>query len=149
MSDRKPDFIINADGGARGNPGPAAYGFAITDAHGKEQKAAGKPIGETTNNVAEYRSVIEALKTLKAMIGGERAKEAAVEMRMDSELVVRQMNAEYRVREPQLVPLFVEVWNRKQDFASVTFRHVRREENRVADRLVNKALDHEPQNLAI
>ena len=137
----KPDYIIYADGGARGNPGPAATGFVVFGADGKKVAEAGEAIGETTNNVAEYRSVIAGLKKLKALIGGERAASAHVEARMDSELVVRQMNAEYKVKKEQLVPLFVDLWNRRQDFASVVFIHVPREENGEADRLVNEALD--------
>lgn len=142
-------YIVYADGGARGNPGPAAIGFVLQDGKGAIIKQVGEVIGETTNNVAEYRAVIAGLKKLKALIGKEKCSTAEINVRMDSELVVRQMNAEYKIREPQLVPFFVELWNLRQDFGSVTFMHVRREENRGADRMVNEALDRIQRGLAI
>ncbi len=128
-------FIINTDGGSRGNPGPAAIGAVVG---GKEY---GEYIGKTTNNVAEYRAVIFALKKAKALLGSKKAGETDVEVRADSELLVRQMNGEYKMKNEELQPLFIEVWNLKQDFKSVTFNHVPREENGDADRLVNQALD--------
>jgi ribonuclease HI len=141
-------FIIYADGGSRGNPGPAALGYRIEDGEHRLLKEAAEYLGETTNNVAEYRAAIAALKKLKAMIGRKAASRASVEIRMDSELLVRQLNALYKIREPQLMPLFIELWNLKQDFASVTFRHIPREENREADRLVNEALDERERERA-
>ncbi len=128
-------IIINTDGGARGNPGPAAIG-AVVD--GREY---GEYIGKTTNNIAEYSAVIFALKKAKALLGGKKAGEAEIEVRADSELLVKQMNGEYKIKEESLKSLFIDVWNLKLDFKSVTFKHVPREENKKADALVNRALD--------
>ncbi len=130
-----PKFIINTDGGSRGNPGNAAIGAVVG---GKEY---GEYIGKTTNNVAEYKAVIFALKKAKALLGSKKAGETDIELRADSELLVRQMNGEYKIKNEELQPLFIEIWNSKQDFKSVTFRHVPREENKDADRMVNQALD--------
>ncbi len=128
-------FIINTDGGSRGNPGPSAIGVVVG---GKEY---GEYIGKTTNNVAEYKAVIFALKKAKALLGSKKAGETDVEVRADSELLVKQMNGEYKMKNEELQPLFIEVWNLKQDFKSVAFKHVPREENKDADRMVNQALD--------
>lgn len=128
-------FIINTDGGSRGNPGNAAIGAVVG---GKEY---GEYIGKTTNNVAEYKAVIFALKKAKSLLGGKKASEADIEVRADSELLVKQVNGEYKIKNEELQPLFVEIWNSKQDFKSVTFKHVPREENKDADRMVNQALD--------
>lgn len=140
-------FIINADGGARGNPGPAAIGYVIRDGEGRTLKSAGEAIGEATNNIAEYRAVIAALKRLKAFVGSKRVKRASVEVRMDSELVVRQVNRQYKVKSADLAPLFIELWNLAQDFGAAAFTSVPRGENSEADRLVNEALDREQPNL--
>ena len=145
----KKDYTIFCDGGARGNPGPAAYGFVIYDSAGALLTKKGETIGETTNNVAEYRGAIEGLKTLKAKIGKAKAKQADVVVSMDSELVVKQMNGIYKVKNEKLSPLFLELWNLKPDFANVTFAHVRREENTKADAMVNEALDSEQGGLAL
>ncbi len=147
----KEKIIVYTDGGARGNPGPAALGVVI---HGPStmlpryssgQVRAGREYGEflgtKTNNQAEYAALIFALKKIKQLIGKKKAKEAEVEVRMDSELVVKQMNSEYKIEEPSLQPLFVQVWNLKLDFKSVLFRHIPREQNKRADAMVNKALD--------
>ncbi len=128
-------LIINTDGGARGNPGPAAIG-AVVDGH-----EYGEYIGKTTNNVAEYKAVIFALKKAKALLGGKKAEAAEVEIRADSELLVKQLTGQYKIKEESLKPLFIDVWNLKQDFKSITFKHVPREENKKADALVNRALD--------
>ncbi|OHA49134.1 MAG: hypothetical protein A2682_03815 [Candidatus Terrybacteria bacterium RIFCSPHIGHO2_01_FULL_58_15] len=145
----KPRFTISADGGARGNPGPAALGYVIRDSEGKLVKALGEAIGETTNNVAEYRAAVAALKKLKALIGTIRARETEVEVRMDSELVTRHMNRQYKIRDAKLVPLFIELWNATQDYGAVRFHHVPRSDNREADQLVNEALDRPQGNIAI
>ena len=128
-------LVIYTDGGARGNPGPAAAGFVVG---GKEY---GEYLGERTNNYAEYQAVILALKKAKHLFGKKKAAGLEVEVRTDSELIVRQLNREYKVKEPELQPLFVEVLNLALDFKSVVFVHVPREQNRAADRLVNRALD--------
>lgn len=133
-------YRIHADGGARGNPGPAAIGFTI-HGPGMEPVLHGEYIGETTNNVAEYTAVIEALAKLKSRIGSAQAKQADVQVHADSELLVRQMNGDYKVKDERLGKLFIRLHNARQDFHTVTFLHVPREKNREADRLLNEALD--------
>jgi ribonuclease HI len=130
-------LTISTDGGARGNPGPAAIGYVVGN------RRYGERIGETTNNVAEYRAAIAALKKAKQLLGKKGAKETEVELRLDSELVYKQMLGQYKILEPDLQTLFIELWNLKQDFKSLTWRKVPREENREADRMVNAALDGE------
>ena len=128
-------YIINTDGGSRGNPGPSGIGAVVG---GKEYS---QSIGSTTNNVAEYSAVVFALKKAKQLLTKAKAKKTHVELRTDSELLVKQLNAEYKIKDNDLIPLFIEVWNLKQGFASIEFVHVLREKNKEADRLVNKALD--------
>lgn len=125
--------VMHTDGGARGNPGPAAIGIVL-EIEGKKTTYA-ECIGKATNNVAEYRAVLEGLKKARA------AGATHVTSFLDSELVVRQLNREYRVRDNILGPLFVQVWNIVQEFHTVTFRHIPRAENAEADRLLNNALD--------
>jgi ribonuclease HI len=127
--------VAYSDGASRGNPGPAAIGFLILDADGAELAAEGRRIGKTTNNVAEYRGAIAAL---------ERASQLGlrdVELRMDSELVVKQINGEYRVKQPALADLKAQVDSLLAGFRRWTVRHVRRAENSETDRLANEALD--------
>lgn len=128
-------IIIYTDGGARGNPGPAAVGAVIDD------KGYGEYIGEATNNVAEYKAVIFALKKTKQLLGKDIAKKTILEIRVDSELLYKQTLGKYKVMEEHLQPLFIEIWNLKQDFAGVNFVLVPREQNKKADKLVNEALD--------
>jgi ribonuclease HI len=126
-------LIIYTDGGARGNPGPAGIGVVIKK--GDETHRFKRYIGEATNNQAEYRAVILALEKAKDL-GGEE-----LEFYLDSELVVKQLNREYRVKDADLAPLFVEIHNRSLAFKKITWRHVRRELNKEADKLVNEAID--------
>lgn len=137
------NITIFTDGGARGNPGPAAIGFVIKDASGKNIKGYGEIIGETTNNEAEYCAVISALSKARALFGKEKTKHMSVDVRMDSEFVVRQLNGKYKIEEERFFPLFIKIWNLKMDFRKISFAHVPREKNREADRLVNEALDRE------
>jgi probable phosphoglycerate mutase len=123
------------DGGARGNPGPAAYAFVLEAEDGTVLDARGEAIGIATNNVAEYRALVAGL---------ERAVEAGVAQLTvisDSELVVRQMRGEYRVKNRGLQPLFLEASRLARRIGTVTYEAVRREHNELADRLVNEALD--------
>ena len=142
-------FVIHADGGARGNPGPAAIGAVIEDEKGKVLKEISEYIGETTNNEAEYRAVITALKKLKALIGKAEAKKAHVWIYADSELLVQQMNGHYKIDNANIQKFFLELWKLKIDFGKATFEAVPRAQNREADRLVNAALDEKirPQKL--
>jgi len=139
-----PDVIINTDGGSRGNPGDAALGVVIKHAvspSGQAKKSYAQSLGAKTNNEAEYLAVIFALKKVKQLIGKEKSARASVEIRSDSELLVSQLNGEYKLKEKNLMPLFVEVWNLKQDFGKVKMVHVAREENREADALLNRELN--------
>lgn len=131
-------LVIYIDGGARGNPGPAAIGVVLGSPFNKEY---GEPIGNATNNIAEYRALIFALKKAKHLLGKEKTRDTEVEIRSDSELVVKQQRGEYQIKEESLVPLFIEAWNLRQEFKSVSFVVVRREANKEADALVNRALD--------
>lgn len=124
-----------ADGGARGNPGPAAGGAVLYDEAGNVLAELGVYLGTATNNQAEYTGII---------IGLEKAHELgidALDVCLDSELAVKQLNGEYRVKNPALQKLFVQVWNLKHHFRSISFRHVRRAYNKAADAMVNKTID--------
>ena len=137
-------YIIYTDGGSRGNPGKAAVGVVICNEKGQELKKYGEFLGEElTNNDAEYKAIIFALKKFKAIFGKKTAESADIEFRADSELVVKQLNGEYRLSDPKIQQFFLEIWNLKFDFKSVRFKHVPREKNKEADRLVNEALDQE------
>lgn len=133
------------DGGSRNNPGPAAVGVFIETL----RKQYGHYIGEKTNNEAEYEAVILGLKKIKQNIGKEKAKNAEIEIFLDSEFVARQMNHEYKVKEPELQKLFLEVWNLMLDFGKVAFNHIPRERNKVADKLVNQALDEKERQMSL
>ncbi len=134
-------LIIYTDGGSRGNPGPAATGVVIEAPAPTGRKQYSEAIGNTTNNVAEYKAMIFALKKAKSLLGGDRAKETELEVRSDSELIVSQIKGEYKIKDEELKSLFIEIWNRKQDFKNVEFILIPREENKAADRLVNAELD--------
>ena len=141
-------IIIYTDGGARGNPGPAAIGVFIQDVSGNTIKSYGEAIGEKTNNEAEYQAVIFGLKKIKQLFGKEKAQAMRIEFRMDSELAVEQLSNRYKIQGENLQKLFMEIRNLLIDIkGGVTFAHVPREQNRAADRLVNEALDKEQQKL--
>lgn len=140
-------FIIHTDGGSRGNPGSAALGVVICNEHGEALKKYGEPIGETTNNEAEYQAVIFALKKMKQVFGRAKMKVARLEIKMDSELIVKQLNHQYKIEEPNLQSLFLLVWNLILDFGAVKFVAVPRQQNKEADRLVNEALDKKQAGL--
>ncbi len=129
------NLVIFTDGGARGNPGPAAIGVVVGE------KKYGEKIGETTNNVAEYKAVLFALKKAKQLLGKTKAKQTTLILNTDSELIFKQMAGKYKILEPELQKFFIEVWNLKQDFKEVNFKKIPREENKLADSMVNKALD--------
>jgi ribonuclease HI len=133
--------IICCDGGSRGNPGPAAIGVILTEEKGKVIKEYAEKIGRATNNEAEYESLIFALQKAKLLFGGKKAKTMEIEIRTDSEFVVKQMNGKYKILDRKIEQLFLKTWNLKIDFGEVKFVHVPREKNWEADKLVNKALD--------
>jgi ribonuclease HI len=128
-------IIIFSDGGARGNPGPAGIGAVLYDQEKNKIAEVSKYLGETTNNQAEYKALIEGLKKAKEFNVQE------VECFLDSELVVKQLKREYKVKNQELAPLFLEVYNLSQNFKNIKFIHVPREKNKEADRLANLAMD--------
>lgn len=128
-------LVVNVDGGARGNPGPAAIAAVVTTPEGEVLEERGERIGFETNNVAEYRALL---------LGIERARELGateVELIGDSELVVRQVTGHYKVKNSGLRPLHAQTLAALGQFDRWSIRHVRREENAAADRLVNEVLD--------
>ena len=146
----KQKIIIYTDGGARGNPGPAAIGAVIKDEKENLIKSYGEKIGEKTNNEAEYEAVIFALKKAKHLFGKEKIKNMNFEIRTDSELACRQLQGKYKIEEERLFPLFIKVRNLKIDFGGcdITFKEIPRSQNKEADRLVNEVLGQkEPQKM--
>ena len=141
-------LVIYTDGGARGNPGPAGIGVVVYKCRMQNAECRmyrprdleliekfGRYIGETTNNQAEYQALLAALK---------RARElgaTTVDCMMDSELAVKQLNREYKVRDKNLASLFVQVWNETLHFKQIRFQHIPREKNKEADKMVNSAID--------
>lgn len=128
-------YIVHTDGAARGNPGPAAIGVVIEDEEGRVVYEASRALGVRTNNEAEYLALITALEYLK------EARPAEAEFRLDSELVVKQISGQYKVKEPRLKALHGQVIMLLNAVRKHTFRHVRREDNARADELANEALD--------
>ena len=129
-------LVINTDGGARGNPGPAGIGVVIQTVDRKVLKKFGKYLGkDKTNNQAEYTAVIEALQAAREL-GGTH-----LEFKMDSELAVRQLNHVYKVKNKNLQGLFLQAKNLQTEFSHVTFTHIPRTQNTAADKLVNEAID--------
>jgi ribonuclease HI len=131
---------IYSDGGARGNPGPAAIGAKI-NIEGEIIEIS-KYIGKATNNVAEYRAIIESLKeTIKILKKDNLLKKAEVNCYLDSELVVKQINREYKVKNPVIFELFIKLNNLLPKFKKIRFKHIKRKLNKEADLLVNLALN--------
>lgn len=128
-------WTLNSDGGARGNPGPAGAGIVLRDADGNLAARGGAFLGTTTNNIAEYQALLWGMRAARSL-GASR-----LVVRADSELVVRQLRGEYRVKNEGLKPLFCEAQALRRAFESVEFVHVRREENAEADELANLAMD--------
>jgi len=128
-------WIVFSDGASRGNPGPAAIGVVIYDETGREAHSISRRIGRATNNEAEYQAAIAALEAALALGAQE------VELRLDSELVVRQLEFRYRVRSPRLRPLFERLIDLRRRFVAFQARAVPREQNKRADQLANQALD--------
>ena len=139
-------IITYTDGGSRGNPGPAALGVVIQNEKGQMLKSYGEALGVRTNNEAEYMAIVSALKKIKQLYGKEKISGMTVEMRMDSELACRQLSGEYKIETEKLYPLFIAIHNLQIDFGKLIFKHVPREQNQEADRMVNEALDSRRQN---
>jgi ribonuclease HI len=128
-------LVLHVDGGARGNPGPAAIGVVISAPEGEVLEQVGERIGLATNNVAEYRAVLRALERARVLGASE------VELIGDSELVARQLTGDYKVKHPALRELYLEAARSLQGFEHWEFRTVPRAQNARADALVNAALD--------
>lgn len=138
------NIIIYTDGGSRGNPGKAAIGVVFCNEMEQIVKKFGEYIGDNlTNNEAEYQAVIFALKKFKSVFGKAIAETSDVEIRSDSELLVKQMNGEYKLSDEKIQKFFIEIWNLKIDFKSVRFKSIPREKNKEADKMVNEALDQQ------
>ncbi len=137
-------LILYTDGGSRGNPGPGALGVVIKVQSSKfkvqSQFEYSKYLGNVTNNQAEYEAIIFGLQKAKGIIKSKKLPRK-VECFLDSELVVEQINHQYKIKNQGIQPLFIKVWNLTLDFDKVTFKCIPREENKEADRLVNKILD--------
>ena len=129
---------IHTDGGARGNPGPAAAGVVIGAPFNKNYA---KYLGNGTNNEAEYEAVILALEKLKSLVGKTKTKETDVQVFMDSQLAVEQLSGRYKIQSPNIIPRFIKIHNLRVDFKSVSFKHVPRAQNKGADAMVNQELD--------
>ena len=130
-------LTINTDGGARGNPGPAGIGVVFRDENNNIIAEYKDYLGEATNNVAEYKALILALTKASSL----EPKPSSLNIRMDSELIVRQMQGRYKIKEPTLKLLAQEVFKLMHQFKNVEFNHVFRESNKEADKLVNEAID--------
>ena len=139
-------LIIYTDGGSRGNPGPGAAGAVIFNNKEELLKECSEYLGISTNNQAEYRAVILSLKKAKALFGKKIAKDIEIEIKSDSEFLVKQLNGEYKVLDKKIQPLFLETWNLRLDFKNVKFLLIPREENKKADTLVNEVLDSQDKN---
>jgi len=135
-------ITIYTDGGARGNPGPSGAGAVVLGADGSVLGEVSRFLGVRTNNWAEYEAVILGLEAVKKIFGLKRCKETKIAVKLDSELVARQLSGVYQIKEPTLFPQFIKVHNlRVSTFPHVSFTHIRREHNTEADRLANEAMD--------
>ena len=134
-------IVIYADGGARGNPGPSGSGAVVLDSKDKVLAEVSEFIGHTTNNVAEYKALLGGLAAAVRLFEGE-TYDMDVEIRMDSELVIKQMKGQYKVKHPNLKPLFAQAKELIDAyFPNITYTHVPREKNKLADALANQAMD--------
>lgn len=140
-------IILYTDGGSRGNPGPAAAGIVICNDKNQAVKKNSQFLGDDlTNNQAEYEAVIFGLGKIKLLFGKKKANNLEIEVRTDSDLLVNQLNGEYKILDSKIQPLFIKVWNLKLDFKKVKFSYIPREKNKEADCLVNQSLDGDSEN---
>ncbi|HEX5774669.1 MAG TPA: reverse transcriptase-like protein [Candidatus Paceibacterota bacterium] len=135
-------FTLYADGGARGNPGPAGAGAVVFDSGGKRVVEVSDYLGVATNNIAEYEAIIRGLKALAAAYPEDIVRNTPLAIRMDSKLVIEQLKGNYKVKHPNLIPRYMEVKNiLARSFGAVSYEHVYREKNKDADELANAAMD--------
>lgn len=142
-------ITIFTDGGSRGNPGPSAVSAIFINEKGQIIRKCSEFLGNATNNEAEYQGVIFALNKFKALFGKELAKNAEIELKSDSELIVKQLTGVYKVLDPDIQSLFLKAWNLKLDFKKVKFKLIPREKNQEADKLVNEILDNQINSLKL
>ncbi len=141
-------IIIYTDGASRGNPGQAAIGAVFCNEKGEIVKKHREYLGEkTTNNEAEYKAVVLALKKFNALFGKKLAQKTDIEIRCDSELLVNQLDGKYKIINPKMQDLFIQIWNLKIDFKSIKFKLISREKNKEADKLANEALNEKESSL--
>jgi ribonuclease HI len=133
-------LISYTDGGARGNPGPAGIGAVLYNEDKKVVAEISRYLGVATNNQAEYKALISALR--KAI----ELKADELDCYLDSELVVKQLKREYKVKNAELAPLFLEIHNLSLSFKKITYTHIPREKNKAADQLANEAMDRGGEN---
>lgn len=138
---KKEKVIVYTDGGARGNPGPAGVGVVIKDEKGNLLHKYSKDIGVRTNNEAEYEGVILAFQKLKHLYGKDKLEHLEVELRVDSQLIARQLRGIYKVKMEHLKTLFMEAYNLKTEFGKVEIVEISREKNQEADAMANEAMD--------
>ncbi len=139
--EKHTDYILYTDGGARGNPGPAGAGAVIMKG-ATVVKEISKYLGKQTNNWAEYEAVILALEELKKLVPERQRKHTVAEVRLDSELIARQLSGVYQVKEESLFPQYIKAHNiLVKDFPKTIFTHIPREKNKHADALSNEAMD--------
>ena len=131
-------LIIYSDGGARGNPGPAAIGYVIKNVSGKILAEAGLQIGVATNNEAEYKGIIVALQAAASF---KNSKKFSIQAFLDSKLVVEQLSGNWKIKEIRLKDLASQAKDLEKNFKNVTYAHIPREKNTLADSLLNQALD--------
>ena len=137
-------IIIYTDGGSRGNPGPSGIGVVFCNEKQEILKKYSEYLGDNlTNNEAEYRAVIFAMKKFKLVFGKKLAKNSEIELRSDSEFLVKQLEGLYKILDSKIQSLFITVWNLKLDFKKIKFKHIPREKNKEADKLANEALNNQ------
>lgn len=140
-------IVIYTDGGSRGNPGQAGIGVVFCNERGQTFKEYAHYLGDKlTNNEAEYSAVIFALKKFKLLFGKKVAKVSEIELKSDSELLIKQLNGKYKIIDEKIQKLFLEIWNLKFDFKKIKFSHISRIKNKRADSLANQALDEKAKN---
>lgn len=132
------DLVVYTDGASRGNPGLASYGFTISKKTGELVYEEGKYIGETTNNVAEYSAILAAFEYIS---NNFHPSETNIQFFMDSNLAAQQLSGKFKIKSPHLGAIVFQIKKLESLFPTVTYQHVRRELNKVADALANKALD--------
>lgn len=142
-------LIIYTDGASLKNPGPSGAGVVICNEAQKELKKYSEYLGKLTNNQAEYQAAILGLRKVKQVFGKKKAKTISIEIRSDSQLMVSQMEGEYKISDSKIQPLFLKLWNLKFDFREVKFSLISRDKNKEADSLANRAIGEyrRPQQL--